>query len=126
MVLAVAAAACGRPDEQGLRDSFAQQLAANRFVTDVRHEGNEITFTGPGPEGGTAKWRVEIESAVIEENSTEGQPYRGTIRSAWYADGQRIEPSLTEANLPFELLSNGLSQHCWAFWDEASERWLWE
>ena len=126
LALALAAAACGRPGEAGLRDSFAQQLAANRFVTAFERQGDELTFTGPGPEGGTAKWRVTIDAARVEATDDEAQPYRGTIESSWYADGRKIEPALTESNLPFELTSNGLSQDCWALWDESAGRWGWE
>jgi len=122
----LAAAACGRPDAGGLRDSFASQLAANRFVKEFQRSGDEMTFVGPGPEGGTAKWRVHVDAASVEPNDDEAQPYRGVVKSSWFADGQRIEPSGTESNLPFELLSNGLSQDCWALWDAEAGRWSWE
>jgi hypothetical protein len=70
---------------------------------------------------------VHIESAVIEDNANEAQPYKGTIASSWYADGQKIEPSGADSNLPLELTSNGLSNgECWAFWDKAGEKWSWE
>jgi hypothetical protein len=42
------------------------------------------------------------------------------------ADGTAIVPSGPESNLPFELISNGLGQDCWALWDPAGERWTWE
>jgi hypothetical protein len=31
-----------------------------------------------------------------------------------------------ESNLPIELLDNGVSQDCWAFWNPATNRWDWE
>ena len=129
---AVALAACGGPDAQSgpdpqsLRESFAAHVGANRFVKDFQQNGDDLTFTGPGPEGGFAAWRVHIDSAVIEKNDDEAQPYKGTVKSSWYADGQRIEPKGSESNLPFELLSNGVSQDCWALWDQAAGRWGWE
>jgi hypothetical protein len=71
IVAVIVMAGCGRLDEQRLRDSFAQQMAANRFV-------------------------------------------------------KGFEPRGAESNLPFELISNGLSQDGWALWDEAAGRWSWE
>lgn len=126
LFILAAATGCGAPGEQGLRDSFAEQLAANRFVNGFTRNGDELTFSGPGPEGATAKWRVQIDAAIVEAQDDEAQPYKGTVRSSWFADGQKIEPSGGQSNLPFELMSNGLSQDCWAFWDEAGKRWSWE
>jgi hypothetical protein len=119
-------AACGAPDTQGLRESFVQQVRANQFVSDLKHGGDELTFTGPGPEGGQAKWRVVIDSAVVERQDNEKQPYKGTVKSSWYADGQAIRSTPARSGLPFELLSNGVSQDCWALWDPAANRWAWE
>ena len=125
---AVSAACSGAPGEQSLRDSFAQQLGANKFVKEFQRSGDDMTFIGPGPEGGTAKWRVHIDSAVVEPyaDKSNPSPYKGTIKSSWYADGQKIEASATESHLPFELMSNELSQDCWAFWDPAAKKWGWE
>jgi hypothetical protein len=128
VAVALCAAACGSsgPGEDSLRASFAAQLAANRFVQDFKQDGDAMTFRAPGPEGGTASWRVQIDAAAIEPNDDEALPYKGTIDSSWYADGQKIEPRGSESNLPFELLSNGLSQHAWAFWEAGANRWGWE
>jgi hypothetical protein len=131
IVLAIVstAAACGRPGEQSLRDSFAQQVAAIRFIKDFQRTGDDLTFSGPGAEGGVAKWRIHIDSAVIEPNDpkdNEAQPYKGTVKSSWYSDGQLVRPSGSDANLPVELMSNGLTQDCWAFWNPAKKQWSWE
>jgi hypothetical protein len=128
IVLVAATAACGSgaPSESGLRDSFAQQVGSNKFIKDFERKGDELTFSGPGAEGGTAKWRVQIESAVIEPTKDEKQPYKGTVKSAWYSDGKRIEPKGNRSNLPVELQSNGISQDCWAFWEQTARRWSWE
>lgn len=127
-VFALLAAACGGggPDAQSLRDSFAQQLQANKFVTSFQRSGDELTFTGPKPEGGTAAWKVRIDSAVVEPNSSSAQPYKGTVKSSWTADGQSVVPKGSESNLPLELMANGLSQDCWAYWEQAQNRWSWE
>jgi hypothetical protein len=125
-VAALQVACSGQPGEQGLRDSFAQQLAANRFINDFQRTGDEMTFVGPGPDGGTAKWRVHIDSAVVEPNDDQAMPYKGTVRSSWYANGQKVESSAARATLPFEITSSGLSQDCWAFWAPADEKWDWE
>lgn len=126
VALTLAVACSSAPGTAGLQDSFAQQLAANKFVSEFQKTGDELTFTGPGPEGGTAKWRVHIDSAAIDPQDDEKQPYKGTVKSTWLADGQSIEITGDQSNLPIELLSNGLSQVCWAFWDPAGERWTWE
>lgn len=132
---ALAIGACSSaPPEQGLRDSFAEQLSANRFVKQFQRNGDELTFVGPGPEGGTASWRVHIDSAVVDANDDpavtpedrEKLPYKGTVTSSWYADGVKIEPARGQSNLPFELLSNGLSQDCWAYWNASTSKWSWE
>ena len=128
IVLVAATAACGggAPDDSGLKDSFAQQLSANRFVMDFQRNGDEMTFSGPGADGGTAKWRVHIDSAAIEPNSNEAQPYKGTVKSSWFSDGRQVEPAGNRSNLPVELQSNGLSQDCWAFWENGQKKWSWE
>jgi hypothetical protein len=138
--LAVTATACNRatsgappaaalvapPSERSLRESFAQQVSANQFVTDFAHSGDELTFSGPGIGGGIAKWRVHIDSTVIDPPTDKAAPYKGTVKSSWYANGRHIEPMGTESNLPFELLENGIAQECWALWDETEKRWSWE
>jgi hypothetical protein len=129
IVAALMIAACGKPGADGLRDSFAQQVASNRFIRDYQRNGDDLTFSGPGAEGGTAKWRVHIDSAVVEPNddaaTRAAQPYKGVVKSSWYSDDQLVRPSGRDSNLPIELLSNGVSQDCWAFWDEAAKKWSW-
>ncbi len=115
-----------QPQEAGLRDSFAAQLSANEFIKDFKRNGDELTFSAPGADGGTAQWRVTIASAVVEANDNPAQPYKGTVKSSWYSDGRPVEPAGRNSNLPVELMSNGLSQDCWAFWEAASQRWAWE
>jgi hypothetical protein len=132
VVTAIAAVsiACGggAPGDDSLKDSFAQQVAANEFVSDFARDGDELTFTGPDGAGGNTMWRVRIDSVVVEENTedAEAHPYKGTVKSSWYADGQLVEPSGQESNLPLELISNGVSQDCWALWEASNERWGWE
>lgn len=126
IALAVTTGACSGPGVGSLRESFAQQVASNRFITDFHQNGGELTFSGPGADGGVAKWRVHIDSAVIEPNHDEAQPYKGTVKSSWYSDGQPVVPSGGESNLPIELMEHGVSQDCWAFWHNTAKRWTWE
>lgn len=126
IAMALMAVACGKPSDQSLRDSFAQQVGAIKFIKDFQRKGDDVTFAGPGAEGGVAKWRVHIDSATVEPNSNQAQPYKGTIKSSWYSDGQLVKPSPRDSNLPIELMSNGLSQDCWAMWDPAAKEWSWE
>ena len=118
---------CGTtPGTDGLRESFAEQLAANRYVSGVEREGDEFTFSGPGAEGGTATWRVHIDALLVEAQDDPMYSYKGTVRSSWYSDGQLVEPAGRESNLPVPLIDNGLSQDCWALWNAESNRWEWE
>lgn len=130
LVAALAASACGAPGVDTLRDSFAAQLGANQFIRDFQRKGDDLFFTGPGAEGGVAKWRVHLDSAAIEPNNDQSnktaQPYKGTVKSSWYSDDQLIRPSARDSHLPIELLDNGLSQDCWAFWEESAKRWAWD
>jgi hypothetical protein len=121
--------ACGsKPGVDGLKESFAGQLAANRFVKGFQRNGDDLTFSAPGTDADVAKWRVHIDSAVVEPNTSNqaAQPYKGTVKSSWYANDRLVRPSGRESNLPVELMANGLSQDCWAFWDQPNKRWSWE
>jgi hypothetical protein len=129
--IALSAVACGKPGVDSLRDSFAQQLAMNKYIKDFDRKGDDLMFAGPGAEGGSAKWRVHIDSAAVEQNTDErsnpqAQPYKGLVKSSWYSDGRLVRPSGRESNLPIELISNGLGQECWAFWDGNKKQWSWE
>jgi hypothetical protein len=126
MAAAVSVAACGRPTADGLRDSFAQQVQANRFVKDFQRNGDELLFSAPDGAGNPAKWRIHIDSSVVEDNPDEARPYKGTVKSSWFANGEAITPMGRESNLPVELLDNGISQDCWALWEKSTERWGWE
>jgi hypothetical protein len=118
-------AGCGKPGVGGLRQSFAQQLMANKFVKDFQQSGDDLTFSGPGAQGDVAKWRVHIDSAVITPTDDPAQPYKGAVKSSWYSGNQRISPRGRDSNLPIELTDNGLAQDCWALWDKAAKRWSW-
>jgi len=130
-VLALAAclaAACStKPNPDSLRESFANQLRANTFIRGYERSGDDLRFSGPGANGEeVAKWRIHIDSAAVEENAEPAHPYKGIVKSSWYANDQRVTPRLRESNLPVQLTSNGLAQECWALWDPAARRWSWE
>lgn len=127
--LAIAGCGDGKPGVDGLRESFAQQLAANRAVKNFERSGEDLLFSGPGPEGGPeAKWRIHIDSAVIEPLSDPEFPFKGVVKSSWYANGEIVRPSANgkDSNLPPELDSNGLAQECWGLWNKAAGKWGWE
>ncbi len=125
---ALIAVGCGKPKPSvnDLRESFAQQLAVNTFVKDFQQSGDELRFTGPAVEGGAAKWRVHLDSAVIEPNGEPNKPYKGIVKSSWYADDHKVLPDAGDSNLPPELISTGLAQDCWALWNQATRKWEWE
>lgn len=117
-----------RPDVDGLKESFGNQLAANRDVQNFQRDGGDFTFSFSGPSGDSksATWRVHIDSATIEPNDDPAQPFRGVVKSSWSVNGHLVQPRGRDSNLPIELTSNGLAQECWAFWDNAPKRWSWE
>jgi hypothetical protein len=118
-----------KPGVSGLRDSFADQLKSNRAIADFKRSGDDLTFTGPTIDGrGTAMWRVHIDSAVIEETDDERAPYKGTVKSSWYQNGQNVTPSASgrDSNLPVALTANGLAQECWGLWDPKAKKWGWD
>lgn len=127
-LLTSAMAACAsRPSERDLRDSFAAQLAANPAVKDFVRRGDDLAFSGPGVGGReTARWRVHIDSALIEPTNDTRSPYKGTVTSSWYADDQPVQPRGRASNLPGALTSTGLAQDCWANWDAGTRLWGWE
>jgi hypothetical protein len=128
VIAALTGAGCGRPDVNGLRDSFAHQLSLNRAVKDLQRNGDDLVFSGPGIEGDLAKWRIHIDSAVIETTDDKRARYKGVVKSSWYANEQIVRPSGNgrESNLPIALTAHGLAQDCWALWDEAGKKWSWE
>jgi hypothetical protein len=131
IVAALTMVDCRKPGVETLRDAFAQQLASNKFIKDFHRNGDVLEFSGPGADGVAAKWRVHIDSAVVVRNddrtsNPETQPYKGVVKSSWYWNGQLVQPSGRDSNLPVELISNGLSQDCWAFWVKEGKRWSWE
>ncbi len=126
-VLALLVSACSSaPGESGLRDSFAQQLASNRFLTDFARDGDTLTFKAPSPDGTPAAWRVHIDSVKIEPQENTRQPFKGTVASSWFVNGQQVAITGADSNLPRELTSNGLGQECWALWEPGKKTWGWE
>jgi hypothetical protein len=127
LIAALMLAGCsGPPALDGLKDSFAQQVAANKFVREFRRSGEDLFFSAPGRDGEVAKWRVHVDTAVVEPNSDPAQPYKGIVKSSWFANDEIVRPVGNISNLPVELLSNGVSQDCWAFWNKAAKKWTWE
>jgi hypothetical protein len=129
IIVAFTAAGCGtgKPAVAGLRESFAQQLASNRAVRDFQQSGEDFLFSGPGTDGGVVKWRIHIDSAVIEPTGDPRAPYKGTVKSSWYSNDQVVRPSSSgrDSNLPVALTETGLAQDCYALWDPAAKKWGW-
>src|SRR5689334_2734752 len=107
IVLLLISAACGKPGVGDLRDSFGQQLAANKYVKDFQKNGDDFKFTGPGADGTIIGWRVHIDSAEITETKDEQKPYKGTVKSSWYAGDFKVVQDRFESNIPLELISTG-------------------
>ena len=124
LVAAVTLTACaGQPDEMNLRDSFAEQIASVAGVTAFERDGDELRFSGPDGRGGTAGWRVRIDSAVLEPGPDDQAPYEGHVVSSWSRDGELIESLGTMSGLPAAIQDAGIAQVCYALWDTASNTW---
>jgi hypothetical protein len=126
ILLTLTTAACSKPGVNDLRDSFAQQLAANKFVKDFQRSGDDLRFTGPGADGTVIKWRVHFDRAEITDTDDAGKPYKGRVYSSWYAGDYKVTADRYESNLPLELISTGLAQDCWAVWNKTTKKWEWE
>ncbi len=126
--IAVVTVGCAQPqaDDEGLRDSFADRISSSSFVSDFTREGDEMTFSGPDGDGGTAAWRVRIDTTLVEPILfDETMPYQGRVTSEWTANGEVVEYLGNMTALPQEFQDRGLAQECWAYWVEAESRWDW-
>ena len=95
-------------------------------MTDFTRDGDELNFSGPDRQGGTASWRVRIDTSLVEPNEFDDDlPYQGRVTSEWYANGEIVEYLGNMTALPREFLDRGLGQECWAYWVEAEGRWDW-
>jgi hypothetical protein len=117
--------ACTRPSDGNLRQSFLDQIASTAIVRDFQRSGDEVTFSAPYGAEASARWRVRIDSAVVEEQADEQRPYKGTVKSSWFVNDQPIEPRGTYSDLPSAFLDKGISQDCWAFWEASRRTWSW-
>ena len=123
-----ASAVPARVNADSLKESFAKQLATTPMVRDLERRGDDLLFEGPGPKvGTTAKWRIHIDSVAIEPSGDSRTPYRGVVKSSWYANDQLVQPDMSarQSNLPVPLTSTGLAQDCWALWDPERDAWGW-
>ena len=126
MVVALAQCAGAQADDESLRNSFAEQIATSGFVTDFSRDGDEFTFSGPDAEDQPAAWRVRITSSFVEPNLFDQvQPFQGRITAEWYVNEELVEYLGTMTALPERYLDLGIGQECWAFWEEAEQRWSW-
>lgn len=127
-LLVVALSQCAAPqaDDESLRASFAERIATSAFVTDFTRDVDELSFAGPDRQGGTASWRVRIDTSLVEPNEFDDDlPYQGRVTSGWYANGELVEYLGNMTALPQEFLDRGLGQECWAYWVESEGRWDW-
>jgi hypothetical protein len=117
-----------KPSEASLKDSFAKQLGSIPQTRNSERRGDELFFEGPGLKGApSAKWRVRIDSVSIEPSGDSRTPYRGVVKSSWYANDQQVLPDMSAktSNLPVMLTNTGLAQDCWALWDPDVNAWGW-
>jgi hypothetical protein len=115
----------GKPEVRDLQESFDRQISGISSVRDFQRKGDELTFSATDGTGSQAKWRVHIDSAAIEANDDEKKPYKGIIKSSWYANDRLIPLPTSRPTLPREVLEKGISQESWAFWEKSTRQWDW-
>jgi len=126
---AMPACRAGAPEhrlEQQLRDSFVRQITSTAIVRDVRHDGDNVSFSARHGSQLDAKWRVHIDAVTIESQAGEAAPSKGLVKSSWYVNGEPIRPRGDQSDLPTPFLDNGLAQECWALWDSRRHQWSWK
>ena len=101
------------------------QITSVDGVRDIVRNGDELTFSGPDGRGGTANWRVRIDSAALEPGPNGQGPDQGHVLSSWHRDGELIEQLGSMSGLPEAFLDTGVAQDCYALWDTASHAWGW-
>jgi hypothetical protein len=91
-------------------------------VKEFQRNGDDMTFIGPGPKAAPPNGACISTPPSSNRTRTKGESVavKGTIKSSWLADGQKIERT-PPVEPPFELNSNGLSQDCYGFWDQLKE-----
>jgi len=129
VALVMSACASREANEQSLKDSFAEQIASAGIARDLTRNGDELTFVAPraGKAGkADAKWRVRIDSAVLEPQTSERNPFKGSVESSWFADGEIQLSSGSFSGLPEGFLDMGVGQECYALWDAETMQWSWK
>lgn len=126
LLLAAALLGCGGgPGVDSLKESFAHQIEIIDLVHDLELDGDEVTFLRPDGSGDDVSWRVAIRSAIVDPQDDETLPYRGIITASWYANDRALLSGGGTSELPLWILEAGLSQECWAFWEQSPGRWDW-
>ncbi len=126
LLLAAAGFGCGAgPDVGSLKESFAHQIEIIDLVRDLELDGDEVRFLRPDGSGEDVSWRVAINSAIVNPQDNEVLPYRGIITASWYANDRALLSGGGTSELPLWILDAGLSQECWAFWEQSVGRWDW-
>lgn len=126
--IAAGTGGCAQPqaDDESLRGSFAERISTSDFVTNFSREDDDLSFSGPDGKGGSAEWRVRIETSLVEPTQfNEAMPYQGRVTSEWTANGELVEYLGNMTALPKEFLDRGVAQECWAYWVKAENRWDW-
>ena len=95
-------------------------------MRDVRHDGDNVSFSARHGSQVDAKWRVHIDAVTIESQAGEATPSKGLVKSSWYVNGEPIRPRGDQSDLPTPFLDNGLAQECWALWDSRRQQWSWK
>ncbi len=128
LLAVVVVAGCGGGtafSEDGLTESFAQQIATIELVNEFERRDRKLTFVREDAGGLDVAWRVHIEFTAIEPYDDAATPYRGIVRSSWFADDRLVTHTDTTSRLPAWVLDTGVSQDCWAWWVEETQQWDW-
>ena len=113
------------PNEANLRTSFVEQIARVEAVSEVIIGDGGFQFVHPNTDGEPVTWRVAFQTIILVPPSSNNGVYHGEVESAWYADGELVEPVGSMSRLPNSFLEVGIAQQCYAIWFEEEQRWDW-
>ena len=82
-------------------------------------------FVHPNTDGAPVPWRDAFQTIILVPPSSNNGVYHGEVESAWYADGELVEPVGSMSRLPNSFLEVGIAQQCYAIWFEEEQRWDW-
>ena len=113
------------PTELNLKTSFVDQIASVEAVSGIVLGDDGFEFVHPNTDGAPVTWSVAFRTVTLVPPRSNDDVYQGQVESAWYANGEIVEPIGSMSRLPNSFLEAGIAQTCYAIWFEEEKRWDW-